>query len=27
MRPHRRENYVDICEKLKLVMEMAKKQP
>ena len=27
LRPHRRENYGDICEKLKLIMEMAKKQP
>ena len=27
MLPHRRENYERICEKLKLVMEMAKKPP
>lgn len=27
LRPHRRENYGAICEKLKMVMEMAKKQP
>lgn len=27
LRPHRRENYSAICEKLLLVMELAKKQP
>ena len=27
LRPHRRECYDDICEKLKLVIEMVKKQP
>lgn len=25
--PHRRENHGDICERLKLITEMAKKQP
>ena len=27
LRPHRQENYGSICDKLKLIMEMAKKQP
>lgn len=27
LRPHHRGCYSDICEKLKLVLEMAKKQP
>jgi len=27
LRPHRRENYDDICDKLKYVLELAKKQP
>ncbi|MBQ9761774.1 MAG: cysteine-rich small domain-containing protein [Oscillospiraceae bacterium] len=27
LRPHRRENYAAICEKMKDIIEMAKKQP
>lgn len=27
LRPHRRESYGTVCDKLKLVMEMAKKPP
>ncbi len=27
LRPHRRENYSQICEKMKLIIERTKKQP